>query len=467
MATRLVIEWTRTAVRLARSEGSGSHQRLRMIRSQSLGVGGGTAQALRLLLKDQSPDTAQVIGVIPREQVITRFMKFPSAQASELAQMVELYAKAQLPYPREQAVFDFHLIEQREGFSSVVVVACRRDVIDQQLTMLREAGLSVGWLTVSSWGVLGWYQQAGLSRSVQEPTLVVNVDDARADLVLIAEGRILSSRSIGQGAQDWEGAGNTTESLVTEIERSRAAIRKELPATDVRSIVLTGLSRMVQLKDLVAQRLGLPVAVVDGKEPLKEWPSASSTTFSPVVLGGLASSETHQLLNLSPVEMRDQVRHRQQVKELAMVTGLLIGVLALGSLLLTFQISRNQQMAAQLDHAFVSLEPQAKQLQEKTRSAQLVLSVLNDRRRLASILASVFHATPASVSLEVVSFERTKRELTLRGNAASLQEVLEYLKQLKQLDGVEDVNLKYSTGRTTMAGPRTDFEMVLSQRQVS
>jgi Tfp pilus assembly protein PilN len=97
---------------------------------------------------------------------------------------------------------------------------------------------------------------------------------------------------------------------------------------------------------------------------------------------------------------------------------------------------------------------------------QLVLFVLEDRRRLAEILSSVFRSTPQGIALEVVSFDRAKQEMSLRGAATSTQEVLEYIQQLEHLDGVESASLKYSTQRSTQAGERTDFEIVLAQKRL-
>ncbi len=461
MAMRLVVEWTRTTVRLAVAEGSGGRVRLKGVYSQPLSTAAEVTEALRTLLKTQKSNAAQVIGVVPREQVLTRVVKFPATNPVELLQMVELYAKAQLPYPRDQMVIDFHLLSQQGGFSTVAVVACQREAIDRQLTVLHDAGLSVTLLTVSSWGVLGWYRQVRHSGSVAEPVLVANVDETRTDLVLISGGRILSSRSVSQGAQDWDVSGDAAELLMIEVERSRAAIRKELQGHEVQSVLLTGVGALRQWSDLVAQRVGLPVTVTDWHQPFKGWNTPTTSIGSPVVITGLAGSDVHGLLNLSPSEVRVQVSHREQVRTLVMTTLLLVGVLILGTMLLGLQASRQQQLAQQLEQVVARVEPTAKVVQEKTRSAQLVLSTLNDRRRLARMLSEVFHQTPSSVTLEGLTFERGRWELVLRGSVASTQEALSYMKQLEQVEGVGGVDLKYSTRRVTPLGDRIDFELVL------
>ena len=110
------------------------------------------------------------------------------------------------------------------------------------------------------------------------------------------------------------------------------------------------------------------------------------------------------------------------------------------------------------------LAPTAKRAQEHSRAAQLVQTVLADRRRLAKTFAAVFQSTPAGVSLEVLTFERPRREVVVRGRAGSTQDVLAYIGQLEAVEGVAGVELKYSTRRSTPLGERTDFELVLRQR---
>jgi len=501
MATRLVIEWTRSSVRLALAEGRGTHTRIRTLHAQPVGDFGETAEALRTFLSTARVTPSELVLVVPREQVITRVVRFPTTEWGELTQMVELYVKAQLPYPWEQSVTDFCLLAQQEGFSTVAVVACQREVMDRQLAPLREAGLSPSLVTVSSWGVLGWCCRSVPADPAQEPRLVINVDETRTDLVLIAEERILSSRSVGQGVQDWTSSSSIPEFLSVEADRSRAAIRKELPGVDVRSLMLTGLGPLTQWNEEIAQRLGLSVAVVDarspfhppspeapgvspgrkakrmasarfrptgstrghGREPvgLHEETSLPEVSFSPVVVGGVALSDPHELLNLSPPEMRAQVRHRRQVRDLTLVGVLLLLTLGLGSTLLALQIACQRQLESRLDHELGHIAPTARQIQEKDRSVHLVRSVLQQDRQLATTLAGVFRQTPPSVVLEGLTFERSRREMSLKGSAASTQDVLEYIKTLERVEGIQGVDLKYSAQRSAPSGERASFELLL------
>lgn len=247
------------------------------------------------------------------------------------------------------------------------------------------------------------------------------------------------------------------------MERTRAAVQKELAGAEVRSIVLTGVGEAASWSEPLSQRCSLPVNVVDARQPFEGWAGALAAPISPVVVGGVACSELQGLLNLSPPEVRVDARHRQQVRELVTAGVLLLSALALGSGILGLQGARARRQALEADRVLAEIEPAARQVREKTRSAKLVDAVLESRRRLAAHLAGVFQITPTDITLEGLSFERVRRELVLRGSAASTQTVLEYIRQLEGLKGVGAVELKYSTRRQGASGERTDFELVLRQ----
>ena len=470
MPTRIVVEWTRATLRVAVAEGGPGRRRLKTVHSQSVGAGGDVGSALQVFLKAAHPGSADVMSVLPREQVLTRLVKFPTVNAEELSQMVELYAKAQLPYPREQTVLDFHLVQRRDGFSLVAIIACQRDLVDRHVAVLRDAGLTPSRLTLSSWGVFEWYrrlQRGGGAGLPAEPVLVLNVDDARTDLVVINGDRLCSSRSIGQGIADWGPSGDAAELLALEVERSRAALRKELPGTEVRSLLLTGLGTLNAWREPMAQRTGLSVTVTDSRQPLEGWAGPMATPASPVVVGALACSDGETLLDLSPPEVRARVSHRRQFRELVTAAALALGVLVLGAAMLGLQMFRERRAENRLALVLSEIEPTAKRIQEKTRSVQLVDAVLQRQRLLAEHLSSILQRLPSDAVLETLMFERGRRELVVRGNADSTQAVLSYIKELERVHGISQVQLKYSTRRSTGSGERTDFELVMRQQEAS
>ena len=458
MSNRVVVEWTRASVRLAVAERSGSRWKLRRVQAQPMPSGGNISEAIRGMV-DGLGNAAidEVIGVLPREQIITRLVRFPSTDATELSEMAELYAKAQLPYTKGQAVVDTRTLQQEQGFSTVALVACQRDVVERHLAVLHDAGLHSALVTVTSWGVMGWSR--ALASQPEQPVLVVNIDDTRTDFVLVSGQRLLASRSVAQGAQEWQHAQEIAELMATEVERTRTTLRKELPGTEAKSLILTGLGALAQWRETVAQRLSLPVTVIEASKAIEL--ALEGVPISPVAAAGVAVSEQDDLVNLSPSEARAQVRDRRQLRALKTVTNLVIAAVVLAAASLGASLWRAQRMSAQLEQMVETLEPKAKRVREHGRSVDVVRALLDERRHFAATLSGIFQATPEPVSLEALTVEQARHEITVRGLAASTQTVLGYIQQLEQLDGIEAVELKYSTSRSTPSGERTHFELML------
>ncbi len=464
MAQRMVLEWTRTSLRIAVTQGKDPNWKLKALYTLPISHGRERAEEVRKFLKAKKlADIKQVIGVIEREHVITRTVRFPSTDPKELNRMVDLYARAQLPYAYEDTVMDFYVLDQFEDFSTVTVVACQRQIIDNQVQMFAELGLQVDRLTVSSWGISGWYQRVAQSGAVQEPVLIINTDEHRTDLVLVARGYVLSSRSLGQGVLDWADADNPAELLTLEIERSRTAVRKEFPGIEVNSIMLTGIGQLESWRAHIFERLGIAASVVQTLNPYN--PKAHKQLdheVSLAVTAGLANCDLRQAISLSPKEIKEQVKHRKESQDIVMIGSMTAVAFILGIAILGFRVNTRQQYANQIDQAIELLMPQAKEVRSKQKQSKFIREVVEQRYQLTNVVGTIFQSTPAAVSLEAVDYQRKRGRIALRGHASTTQEVLSYISYLEELELLEDIRLKYSTQRRTAKGNLIDFELTIT-----
>lgn len=460
---RVVVEWTRSSLRVAAADGPAGRLRVRTLHVEPLGMDTPVGRTLERLVKKLGLKGALAIGMIPRDQVISRLIKLPATQPEEVTKMVELYGKAQLPYPKEQAVVDHHVLDRREGFSTVAVVACRRDAIDRVVGPLKSAGLAVERLTVSSWGVLGWYAAQTRPAELIEPVLIVNRDEERVDLVLVAGERVLFSRSVGAGTRDGQEAAEGFEELAQELDRSLSTVRKELPGTEVRSFLVSGMEPLGPWAESIQRRFGLPVVHLRATQGVFWRPLIGDVPVSPIVVCGAACADAAQLLNLTPPELIVQARQRQRLRDAVLVGSLAFAAVALGAALLSLRVARQRQLAAHFEKIITELEPVTRQVKAKQSVVQLVSGVVWQRHQLAGLLAGILRLTPEAVSLEALTFEEGKRQLLLRGRAPSTEQILAYLKVLEQLDGVAEVRLQHSTRRSTPGGERADFELLIQQ----
>ena len=456
---RVIVELTRTALRAVACDGTPPRLRVQKFVVEPVS-GPPTAETIRSVLAALPTGGTQLIGVIPRDQTITRLLKLPSTKPEELAQMVALTGKAQLPYPSDQALVDFHVIEQEGGMSVVQLVACHRDQLNRHLAVWRQLGLEPVVATPSSWGLLTWYQRLGRSPAVQEPVMIVNVDADRTDLALIRGDRLVFSRSLSQGVRALEATTEAIGVVAQELEQSFASLRKEWPGMETRSLLLTGLGPLAQWKEVLEQRLQRPVTVTPSQGTLR-LSEPLPAGASPVVALGLAMAAPSALVNLLPPEVRQAQRHRLRLQEF-MVTGvLLVAALLLGAGLLSASVSRQTHLNTTTIQAVKDLEALTQQTERQEREIAIIQAVQDSRRGTALMLAELFRLTGPEILFESVVFEGSRRELVVRGNAPETRQVLDYLRQLKHSDTWDQVELRYSARRGTTASARTDFEIVL------
>jgi len=461
---RIVFEITRTSLRALAVEGPLAHPRVKQIVVESHS-GQPSPETLRRLLARVQARRSGVMNAFPRDQAITRLLKFPSSRLEELTQMVQLSGKAQLPYPPEQAVVDFQVLDQVGGTSMVHLVACQRDQLEQHVALLRQAGLEPQLMTPNSWGVLAWYQRLGRSPDVREPVMVINVDSDHTDLVLIRQGQLVFSRSLSQGVREWQAGSDAEGPLAQELERSLSSLRNEWPGVDAQSFILTGLGPLEPWKEFFGQRLGKPVVIKQVAGSLQIPESVMRQTeagphASLVVVLGLALAEHLALVNLLPPETRQAQRQRRRMQQLVLTGSLLLSTLLVGAGLLSAHVNRQVLINELAVKTMNTLEAMTAETEAQERDIQVINRLLGLRRRLATMLAELFRVTAGQVILENLVFEGERHEFVVRGSASSTRDVLEYLRRLKDTGQWERVELRYSARRSTAAGARTDFEVV-------
>lgn len=421
-------------------------------------------EALAALSRRLGAKPEQIISVIPREQIMTRMMSVPASDPDELRRIVELSGRTQFPYPAQKMLVDFHVAGQDNGTSTLQLVGCRREVIEQHLAHLREASLEPEVMVPSSWGILAWYQRIRRSLDGSEPVCVVNVDADHTELVVLQDGRLLFSRVLGEGVSQWQGSFGTLEPLWQELKRSLSGARQDWPGLEIKTCVLTGLGPLEQYKTVVEEHLGASVIV---RKSTHGWTVASQSQapVSPVVVLGLGSAEPDQLVNLLPEEAKR--RHAIQRLVRAGTQSAWVGLAAcwLIAVMVAVQAHRESKALASAQAVLKQLEVAASDLKEQERYIRVAERVLGSRKQAAERLAALMQVTPEDVAWQHIMFDRSGRTLVVAGSAPTTRRVLDYVQVLQQAKLWDQVELRYTSRRKLKTQQRTEFEIALHQAE--
>ena len=174
-----------------------------------------TAGVLRELMQEMHIHRADMNYAVPAQSVFVRFVKLPALDAEKIDKIIAFEAQQNVPFPIDQVVWDYQLVGGGMGEQiQVVIVAIKRDLLDEINNAVEETGLRTGVLTVASMALYNafCYNHTDLSGC----SLLVDIG-ARTTNVLFIEADRIFSRSLPIGSS------TITAAIAKEFGESFAA----------------------------------------------------------------------------------------------------------------------------------------------------------------------------------------------------------------------------------------------------
>ena len=154
------------------------------------------------LVQRMKVSKSKVRYAISGQAVFTRFVKLPPLQEDNIEQLVTFEAQQHVPFPINEVVWDYELIES-SGEKEVVIVAIKGDALDEINTAVNESGLSTAEVDVAPMALYNAFRAA--YGEPQETVLLIDIG-ARTSNLLYIEGKRFFTRSIAIGGSAITGA---------------------------------------------------------------------------------------------------------------------------------------------------------------------------------------------------------------------------------------------------------------------
>jgi type IV pilus assembly protein PilM len=159
-----------------------------------------TAVALREMMHEMHINRGPVNYAVPAQSVFARFVKLPALDAEKIDKIISFEAQQNVPFPIDQVVWDYQLVGGGMGEQiQVVIVAIKRDLLDEINNAVEETGLRTQLVGMASMGLYNafCYNYTDLSGC----SLLVDIGARTTNVLLIESGRIFSrSLPIGGSA---------------------------------------------------------------------------------------------------------------------------------------------------------------------------------------------------------------------------------------------------------------------------
>ncbi|GAB4536751.1 MAG: type IV pilus assembly protein PilM [Thermodesulfovibrionia bacterium] len=238
------------------------------------------------------------IGVSGHSSVITKRIPLPQMTEAELSESIKFEAAHYIPFDIEDVHLDFQIMGFREADNQmdVLIVAVKKDKVNEYVSVVREAGLNPVIVDVDAFALENMYE---LNYEIRpnENIALVNVGASMINLNVLKGGSSVFTRdsSVGcniitealqkefalsypdaerlkqgeaiEGISPEDGASvmaSASTEIVSEISRSLDYFRSSAGREEIREIVLSGGGALIKdFPALLSERVGVDVRIVD------------------------------------------------------------------------------------------------------------------------------------------------------------------------------------------------------------
>ena len=159
-----------------------------------------TTAALRETMHEMHVNRGPLNYAVPAQSVFTRFVKLPGLDAEKIHKVISFEAQQNVPFPIDEVVWDYQLVGGGMGEQiQVVIVAVKRDLLDEINNAVEETGLRTNIVDMASMTLYNTfcYNYADLKGC----SLLVDIGARTTNVLFIDSGKMFSrSLPIGSSA---------------------------------------------------------------------------------------------------------------------------------------------------------------------------------------------------------------------------------------------------------------------------
>ncbi len=156
--------------------------------------------AIVSLLGERKIKTKDVVASVSGQSVMIRKITMPAMTEEQLEEQIQWEAAQYIPFEIADVNLDFQILNpgDEEGNMEVLLVAAKKEVINDYVTVLRDAGLNPVVIDVDAFALLNMYE---MNYPIMENEVValVNIGASLINIVVLQGGRYVFSRDISMG----------------------------------------------------------------------------------------------------------------------------------------------------------------------------------------------------------------------------------------------------------------------------
>ncbi len=274
---------------------------------------GRVVEAIKELLMAQKTSTKDVVISVSGSSVIIKRVAVADMSDEELAESIKWEAEQYIPFSIDDVNVDFQKLGPgaAQGQADVLLVAVKKDKINDYVNLVKEAGLEPVVMDVDGFALANMYELN--YESEEGTTALLNIGASVMNINILKDEMSIFTRDITVGGNRYtealqrdfglsfedaekvkrgesvEGADQeqlasameaVTEDIVSEIERSFDFFRQTTGSETVNRVLVSGgCARIANFTNLLSQRLNIPVEVSNPFKNIKIDPKKFDPAF--------------------------------------------------------------------------------------------------------------------------------------------------------------------------------------------
>jgi hypothetical protein len=392
-----------------------------------------------------------------------------------MGDMINLQVGKQTPYSRDEIISAHKIMySEREGYTKVMLAIVQRSIVNERIEELKNAGISVGRVMISSEGVYNWFNllySPDLKIKPDDTIAILDVDSNYSDFITIHAGKLAFTKNIFIGANHLkESSQPWKDKLIEELERCLKRYYIEERNTKIEKIFLTGTAQNIDDLGLIlsnalavqADKIDMSKKITIRKDP-KMPPSESVSSVSLTPLVGAVLKNITPELDLTPGEHKILKLMEKKRKDLTVMGILFLSIVMIMSFFLFISFYYKSAYLAQLKKQVKEISSESGDIEKMRLSIELVKRSLDAKNSALSIMHEIYSVTPSEISLTSIDIDENK-QVVLKGRGFVMSDVFKFIKKLEESKLFESVKASYTRTKREKVGDSdveyAEFELV-------
>lgn len=160
--------------------------------------------AIKKALKSANIKTKEVITSVGGQSVVVRQIVLPKMTTEEVKSAIKYEAEKYIPFSINEVYLDAQIIDDKGADNNVkvILVAAKKDLVDEHISYLKEAGLKPGIIDTDSIAIVNSFLFNNPGEGKDKTLVLINIGARLTNICMLKDESLIFVRDIPIGGQD-------------------------------------------------------------------------------------------------------------------------------------------------------------------------------------------------------------------------------------------------------------------------